>query len=146
MHYAPSRNTSLSRALLAGLACGILAAILNLLYTYFYRKATTFTDTGMFEPLLIFIGFPLLFLVVAVIYYEMVEFIKKGGLIFTVLFVLIMAVGIISSITQYGRGMEGFLLGIILITGIMMAFLLPYLATHAKIFMDKEEFTESTET
>jgi hypothetical protein len=146
MHYAPSKNTSLSRALLAGLACGILAAILNLLYSYFYRKATTFTDAGLFEPLLVFVGFPLLFIVIAVIFYEMVEYIKKGGLIFTCVFLLIMAAAIILSLSQYEKGMEGFLLGIILITGLLIALLLPYLATHAKIFMDKEEFIESTET
>lgn len=145
MHYAPLRNTSLSRALMAGLACGILASVLSILYTYFYRKATTFTDSGMFEPLLIFVGFPILFLVVAVIYYEMAEYMKQGRLVFTILFVLILAAGIFSIISQYDGGMQGFLLGITIITGLLMAFLLPYLATHAKIFMDKEEFTESRE-
>jgi hypothetical protein len=56
-----------------------------------------------------------------------------------------MAVGIISITSQYEKGMEGFLLGITIITGLLMAFLLPYLATHAKIFMDKEELSESAE-
>ena len=46
----------------------------------------------------------------------------------------------------YNEGIEGLLLGIILITGLLISFMLPFLATHAKIFMDKEEFSESTES
>jgi drug/metabolite transporter (DMT)-like permease len=146
MHFAPQRNTSLSRSLLAGLACGILAALLNVLYTYFYRTATEFSGSMLFEPLVIFIAFPLLFLVGGFLFFEMVEFIKKGRLFFTVFFLLLMLIAAILGINNYGKEMEGLLLGIIAITGLLMSFLLPFLATHARIFMDQEEFTESAET
>ena len=61
-HLAHSKNTSISRALMARLACGIAAAVLSGIYTYFYRKATDYSGSFYFEPLLLFVGFPILFL------------------------------------------------------------------------------------
>jgi hypothetical protein len=146
IHFAPSNNTSVSRSLLAGLACGILAAILNVAYGYFYSKATGFAVPVLFEPLLSFVGFPLLFIIVGFIFFEMVECMKKGKLFFTILFLLLLLIAIILVISSYSTGMKEFLLGIFAITGLLLSLLLPFLATHARIFMDKEEFTESDET
>ena len=99
----------------------------------------------MIEPLLIFIAFPLLFIIAGIIFFEMVENIKKGRLIFTMLFLLSMVIEIIFAV-RLGNGIAGLLLGLILITGILLSFLLPFLATHPKIFMDKEELSESVES
>jgi hypothetical protein len=145
-HFASSRNTSFSRSLMAGFACGIIAALLNVAFGYFYSKATGFALPILFEPLLSFVGFPLLFIIVGVVFYEMVEYIKKGRVLFTILFLLLLLVGIVLSVSNYGKGMKEFMLGITIITGLLLSLLLPYLATHARIFMDKEEFTESAET
>jgi hypothetical protein len=144
IHRAQSKNTSISRSLMAGLACGIVASIINVAYGYFYRKATAFTGATLFEPLVMFVAFPLLFVIAGLVYFEMVDSIKKGGLLFTLLFLLLMGAATVINLTGARSGEEGLLLGIILITGILMAVLLPFLATHAKIFMDKEEFSEST--
>jgi hypothetical protein len=144
IHWAQSKNTSISRSLMAGLACGIVAAIINVAYSYFYRKATAFSGATLFEPLVMFVAFPLLFVTAGLVYFEMVDSIKKGGLLFTLLFLLLMGAATIINLTGTQGGKEGLLLGIILITGVLMAFVLPFLATHAKIFMDKEEFSEST--
>ena len=145
MHLALSKNTSLSRSLLAGLTSGIVAAFLNAGYTYFYRRAVDFAGYKVIEPLLIFIAFPLLFIIAGIIFFEMVENIKKGRLIFTMLFLLSMVIEIIFAV-RLGNGIAGLLLGLILITGILLSFLLPFLATHPKIFMDKEELSESVES
>lgn len=144
MHWAHSKNTSISRSLLAGLACGIIAAILNVGYMYFYRKATGFTGVGLFEPLFFFIAFPLLFIIAGFIFFEMIEYIKRGRMVFTFLFLLLTLMATISDLNSFGKAKEEFLLGIILITGILISLLLPFLATHAKIFMDEEELSEST--
>ncbi len=146
MHLASEKNTSLSRCLLAGLVCGLITAFLNVTYTYFYRRATDFIGYKVIEPLLIFIAFPLLFMIAGLIFFEMVANIKKGRLLFTLLFLLLMLIAIIFDLSQSGKGIEELLLGIILITGFLISFMLPFLATHAKIFMDKEEFSESTES
>src|SRR5687767_7429178 len=139
-HLAHSKNTSISRALMAGLACGIAAAILSGIYTYFYRKATDYTGSFYFEPLLLFVGFPVLFLIFALIYFEMTDYMKRGGLLFSVVILALTLVGTIFGLGEIEKGEEGLLLGYLLITGVLLAVLLPFLATHAKIFMDKEEY------
>ena len=146
MHLAATKNTSFSRSLLAGIVCGILAAILNLAYTTFYRKATDFTSFKVVEPLLIFIAFPLLFVIAGFIFFEMVENIKKGRLYFTILSLVMMGVALVFGLRQLNKGIGDLLFGIILITGLLVSLLLPFLATHPKIFMDKEELSESTDS
>ncbi len=146
MHLAATKNTSFSRSLLAGIVCGILAAILNLVYTVFYRKATDFTEYKVVEPLLIFIAFPLLFVIAGFIFFQMVENIKKGRMYFTLLSLVMMAVALLFGLRQLEKGIGDLLFGIILITGMIVSLLLPFLATHPKIFMDKEELAESTDS
>lgn len=142
-HLAHSKNTSISRALMAGLACGIAAAVLSGIYTYFYRKATDYSGSFYFEPLLLFVGFPILFLVAALIYFEMTDYMRRGGLLFSIVILALVVVGAFFGLGEIDRGEEGLLLGYMLIGGILLAVLLPFLATHAKIFMDKEEYIES---
>jgi hypothetical protein len=142
-HLAHSKNTSISRALLAGLACGIVAAVLSAIFTYFYRKATDYSGSFYFEPLLLFVGFPVLFLIGALIYFEMTDYMKRGGLLFSLLILAMTVVGTIFGLGEIEKGEEGLLLGYMLIGGVLLAVLLPFLATHAKIFMDKEEYIES---
>jgi len=146
MRLAATKNTSFSRSLLAGIVCGILAAILNLAYTTFYRRATDFTSFKVVEPLLIFIAFPLLFVIAGFIFFEMVENIKKGRLYFTILSLVMMGVALVFGLRQLDKGIGDLLFGIILITGLLVSLLLPFLATHPKIFMDKEELSESTDS
>ena len=106
MHLASEKNTSLSRCLLAGLVCGLITAFLNVTYAYFYRRATDFIGYKVIEPLLIFIAFPLLFIIAGLIFFEMVENIKKGRLLFTMLFLLLMLIAIIFDLSQSGKGIE----------------------------------------
>jgi hypothetical protein len=145
MHLSKVRNTSLSRCLMAGFACGIVAALLNVLYSYFYRHATDFDGSLLFTPLLIFVGFPILFVLISVIFYEIVDHVKKGKMWFTVIFLLLTALAAILSLNQQSKGAEGLQIGIMLISGFLVSLLLPFLATHAKVFMDEEEFKETAE-
>ena len=146
MHLSTTKNTSFSRSLLAGIVCGILAGILNVAYTMFYRKATDFNTYKVVEPLLIFIAFPLLFVIAGFIFFEMVENIRKGRLYFTILSLVMMAIALIFGLRPLEKGIGDLLFGIILITGLLVSLLLPFLATHPKIFMDKEELSESTDS
>lgn len=145
MHLASTRNTSFSRSLLAGMICGILAAILNVVFTAFYRKATDFTAYKVVDPLLIFIAFPLLFVIAGFIFFEMVENITKGRLYFTVLSLIMMTIALFFGLRQLEKKIGDLLSGIVLISGLLVSLLLPFLATHPKIFMDKEELSESTD-
>ncbi|HEV8283764.1 MAG TPA: hypothetical protein VGQ09_05620 [Chitinophagaceae bacterium] len=146
MHLAITKNTSLSRSLLAGFTCGLIAAFLNAGYTFFYRKATEFTEYKVIEPMLIFIAFPLFFVTAGIIFFEMIENMKKGRLFFIILSLSLTVVAVILDLSQLASEPAYLLLGIILITGLLGSFLLPFLATHPKIFMDKEELSESVDS
>jgi len=138
-HLAHSKNTSISRSLMAGLACGIIAALLNALFSYFYRKSTAFSGAEYFEPLLIFIGFPLFFLAAGLVFFEMADTMKRGGLLFSIICICLVLVAVIFWLGNLDQERQGLFLGMTLICGLLLSFLLPYLATHARIFMDKEE-------
>jgi hypothetical protein len=142
-----AKESSFSRALLAGLICGLFAALLIVLYGIQYRKITGFDGLAFVEPLLVFISLPLLLVVAGFVFLGMVELFKKGELFFIVLTLLLTAGGIlIVLIAKEGgvmSGSKGLLFGIITITGLVISFLLPFLATHPKIFMEKEELSES---
>ncbi len=144
-----AKESSFSRALLAGLICGIIAAVLIVIYTSQYRKITGFEGLGFIEPSIIFIGSPLLLVFAAFVFLGMVELFKKGELFF-ILLALLLTVGAIffDLLSKEGpimSGSKGLLLGIEVITGLIISFLLPFLGTHPKIFMEKEELSESAQ-
>jgi hypothetical protein len=143
LHLSRSLNTSTSRCLMAGLACGILAAVLNAIYTYFYGNSADLSHGMLLSPVTFFIGIPILFLLAGFILFEMVEYVKKGRIIFSILFLLLTALATIIALNRYDQGMDGLVAGLIIINGLLISLLLPYLATHAKLFMDKEEYRES---
>jgi drug/metabolite transporter (DMT)-like permease len=140
-----ARNTSFSRALIAGLICGLIAAVLNAAYNFYYRKATGYQSNKVVEPMLIFMAVPLILVVTSFIFFEMVEFLKKGRLIFTILTLLLVIAVVIFVFAENMSGINGLLFGMTIITGLIIALLLPFLATHPKIFMDNEEFSESSD-
>lgn len=139
-----ARNTSFSRALIAGLICGLIAAVLNAAYNYYYRKATGYQSNQVIEPMLIFMAIPFILVVTSFIFFEMVEFLKKGRLLFTVLTLLLVAAAVVFVFAENISGVNGLLFGMTIITGLIIALLLPFLATHPKIFMDSEELSESS--
>jgi hypothetical protein len=144
-----ARNSSFSRALLAGLICGIIAAVLVLIYASQYRKLTDFTGMAYIEPLLIFIAFPLFMVFAGFVFIGMVEVFKNGELLF-IISVLLLTAGAIIFDSVYNRGplmsgREGLVFGMVLITGLIAALLLPFLGTHPKLFMEEEELLESAQ-
>ena len=144
-----AKESSFSRALLAGIICGIASAALVVIYASVYRNMTGFRGMGFIEPSIIFVGCPLVMVLAAFIFLGMVEVWKNGEVIF-VLAALVLTAGAIVSEFFFlpGRATTsafGLLLGAELIAGLIMAFLLPFLGTHPKIFMDREELLESAQ-
>jgi len=76
----------------------------------------------------------------------MVENIKKGRLYFTTVSLVMMAIALFFGLRQLEKKIGDLLFGIILISGLLVSLLLPFLATHPKIFMDNEELSESTDS
>lgn len=144
-----ARESSFSRALLAGLICGIVSAVLIAFYTFEFRKITDFKGLGFLEPSIIFVAFPLLMVIAGFVFLGMVEVFKNGELLFVVLVLALMIAAVVFVLVfRQGpvmSGAKGLLLGVIPVGGLIMAFLLPFLGTHPKIFMEKEELMESAQ-
>ena len=144
-----AKESSFSRALLAGLICGILGAALIAFYTFEYRKITEFKGLGFLEPMVIFISVPLLMVLAGFLFLGMVELFKNGELLY-ILLALVLTVGgfVVVLVVNKGpvlSGSKGLWLGIITIGGLISTFLLPFLGTHPKIFMEEEELLESAQ-
>ena len=144
-----AKQSSFSRALLAGLICGLVAALLVVVYVVLYRKMTGYAGVGIIEPFVVFIGGPLLLVIAGFIFLGMIEVFKRGELYFVIL-ALLLTGGVIVFELVYKEGSvlsgsKGLLLGITAIVGLIISFLLPFLATHPKIFMEKEELLESAQ-
>jgi hypothetical protein len=144
-----AKESSFSRALLAGLMSGLIAAVLIVIYSVEYRKMTNFKGLGFIEPLIIFVAVPLLLVVAGFIFLGMVELFKQGELYFIVLALLFTAGAIVFElVVKEGpvlSGSKGLVLGVVAIGGLIISFLLPFLGTHPKIFMEKEELLESAQ-
>jgi hypothetical protein len=144
-----AKESSFSRALLAGLICGIVGAALIAFYTFEYRKITEFKGLGFLEPMVIFIAVPLLMVLAGFLFLGMIEVFKNGELLY-ILLALVLTIGgfVVVMVVNEGpmlSGSKGLWLGIITIGGLISTFLLPFLGTHPKIFMEEEELLESAQ-
>ena len=144
-HFAAQKNTSLSRSLLAGLVSGLVGAFLAAGYTFFYRKATDVSGYKIVEPMLIFLVIPIIVISTGLIFFEMADNMKKGRMFFTIISLFVTLAAIVL-VLKLDKGIRELLLGIVLITGLLISFLLPFLATHPKLFMDEEELSESVDS
>jgi len=144
-----AKNTSFSRSVVAGLVCGLIASLLNVVYDLIYRTSTGFESDKLISPIPIYFSTPVVLIICGVIFFEMVEYLKIGKLLFTAFFLALTAILVIIDLFRYGNvtdlsGMRGLLLGIEIVTGLSIALLLPFFATNPKIFMENEEFNESS--
>src|SRR5262250_646434 len=98
-----AKESSFSRALLAGLICGILGAALIAFYTFEFRKLTEFKGMGYLEPMVIFIAVPLLMVLAGFLFLGMVEQFTNGELLY-VLLCLVLTIGGIVVVLVVNQG------------------------------------------
>ena len=140
--YNPVTITTLSKSILAGLLSGVLAALINLGYVIIYRESTGFGGDNIYVmPLTIFIGFPILLLVGGMCYFLIQKHLPNGKMWFSILCITILAALVVLVIqdtrNHHGSimsGARGLFLGMIVITFLLAAFLIPYFARHSKIY------------
>jgi len=145
-HETIYKYNTLSRGILGGLFVGILAAAVNLLFDYLYRKFTGYQISEYVNiNSIIFFTIPTL-VAAGIVYALFREYLKSGLLFYTILaIVLTVVVAFIPlgpNMLPNGQSMpasaRGLTMGIEIITGIMGAFALPYFAEHEKIWSDDE--------
>lgn len=138
-----SKKITLTRALLAGLFCGLLTSVAVVLYTLIYRDSTNLEKFIIISPVPIFIGIPLLMIVSGIIYFLLVSYVARGETWFVILFIALMLAALIADMSPAGKTLvttpHGLLFGISAITGLAACIFLPYLAHHPRIYMTAGE-------
>jgi O-antigen/teichoic acid export membrane protein len=133
-----------TRGILGGLFVGIATAVLGLAFDFIYRKITGYQFAEYINiNSIIFFCIPTL-VVGGIVYSLMVEFLKKGLVIYiTLCIILTVVVAFIPlgpNMLPSGEAMppsaRGLTMGIEIITGVMGAFAIPYFAKHAEIWGD----------
>ncbi|MBS1752892.1 MAG: hypothetical protein KF741_11115 [Ferruginibacter sp.] len=130
-------QTEFSKSLLAGLFAGITATVLCLLYNAIIRYSIGFHLSEMINVSTIIFAMLILATLAGIVYYFFRHYIKKGGLIFQALSVLITVLLVIgtqsvqrSSIPSLTIEFRELLTGIIIITALCVVFIIPYLYKH----------------
>jgi hypothetical protein len=143
-HETIYKYNPLSRGILGGLFVGILAAAVNLLFDYLYRKFTHY-QISEFVNINSIIFFTIPTLVAAGIVYAILKQYVRNALIIYIALALVLTVVVAfiplgPNMLPNGKAMpdasRGLTMGIEIITGLMGAFALPYFAEHEKVWSD----------
>jgi hypothetical protein len=125
------------RSVMSGLLAGIVITIANLVFNGLYRSITSFNPSQFVNVTTIIFVSLLLSLVSGIIYYLLVPYAKKSSSLFMILFVILTIVVTFVAFTvnrssdpKVSAQFHGLFAGIAIITGLIDAFLIPYLVKH----------------
>jgi len=125
------------KSLMGGLFAGIVITIVNLAYNFLYRDLTSFNPSYLVNVTsIIFIS--IVFSVLAgIMYYLIVPYAKKSNVLFIFLFIVLTALLTYVAFTVHrsvnlkvSTQFQGLFAGLVLITGLIDAFLIPYMVEH----------------
>lgn len=137
-------QTPLSKSVMAGLAAGITATLLNLVYNFIFRGITKLSlSVSVINVSTIIFATVLLCIIAGLIYYFIVLYLKQRATVFTTLFIVITVIAVILGLSfsispeqNISRQFDGLYVGMVIITGICTGFLVPWLAGHKNAFFD----------
>lgn len=125
------------KSLMSGLFGGIVVTLVNLMYNFVYRGITRFNPSQLINVTSIIFVSILLSMVAGIIYYAIVPYGKKNKIVYNVLFIVLTVFITYTAFTVHRSSdilvssqFHGLLAGIVIITGITDAFLIPYMAKH----------------
>lgn len=122
----------LSRAILAGTFTGFVATIVNLVYDFIYRYATNFAPSNFINVSSIIFGTMIVTVIAGLIYYFLGDR-KSAALLFLVVMAIItVGVVILDLTTSANATREWLLFGLIILTGGLTIFMVPYYVRHSQ--------------
>lgn len=128
------------KSLMSGLFAGIIVTLANLIFNFIYRGITRFNPSWLVNVTSIIFVSLLLSLVAGILYYLIVPYAKKRTILYIVLFIALtvyvtyLAFNVQrSSDPQVTSQFHGLFAGIVIITGLTDALLIPYMAKHKTI-------------
>ena len=130
------------RSFMTSVFVGIAATIVTIVYDYVFVKWFGFPLSAIINVASLIFAVNIVFLLVGILYYIFIASFKKGDMFYILLFVLITAILVWRSehanrTNDYAVNLQfrQLLSGIVIIMGLMAAFLVPYLY-HNKKFED----------
>ena len=136
-------QTKLSKSLLTGVFAGIIATLVNLVYDYFYRDLVKYYPSEIINVSSIIFATMLFFTVAGIIYFFLSKFIKHGNIVYIIIFCALTVISFIASMHAHRSSdpsvteeFRGLLLGTVAVTGLLAAFLIPYLTRHDTLYND----------
>jgi len=131
------------RTFMTSVFVGLAATIVTILYDYIFVKIFSFPLSAIINVASLIFAVNIVFLLVGILYYLFIATFKKGDMFYILLFVLI--TGFLTWRSEHANRIDNYavnmqfrqlLSGIVIIMGIMAAFIVPYLY-HSKKFEDK---------
>lgn len=137
-------QTPLSKSLMAGLATGIIATIINLIFNFVYRGITKLSLlVSVINVETIIFATMLLCIIAGLIYHFIVFYLKKSDVIYTVVFIVLTVIAVLAGFTYHrsadinvSHQFDWLYSGILIITGLSTAFMIPWLAKHKNFFFN----------
>ncbi len=146
MTYNYPAQSYLSKTVLAGVFAGIAATLSNLAYDYFFRSFTEFSPSQIINVSTIIFATMLFFTVAGVIYYFISSFMKKGQIIYIILYAAIAFFCLNwgmhvqrSADLKVSANFRVLFVGILSISFLLATLFIPYLMNHQSIFLDEND-------
>ncbi len=125
--------TEISRSIMAGLFAGLGCVFTILMYNFIYRDITGFSESGVVNISSIAFSILIFFIIAGLIFDAFHHFFKKGTIIYIILASVASVVTVLITMHIQGKGFEGMILGIVIISGIFASFILPKLYSSNSI-------------
>lgn len=129
---------------MAGLATGIVATIVNLIFNSAYRGITRLSlSVSVINVSTIIFATVLLCVIAGLVYHFIVFYLKKSYVIFVALFIVLTVLAFLSAFIIHrsadpgvSKTFEGLYAVLAITTGLSGAFGVPWFATHKNFFFD----------
>ncbi len=125
-----------ARGILGGVFTGLITTVLNLAFDVVYRQITGY-DYATFVNINTITAFSVMTVLAAgILYFILKKYVKAGAFIYllTIVVFTVLMLFIDSFRPALSPFSAGLAMGIIIITGAMAAFVLPYIAEHPKLW------------
>ncbi|MEO5967348.1 MAG: hypothetical protein ABIP68_03360 [Ferruginibacter sp.] len=125
--------TEISRSIMAGLFAGLGCVLTILIYNFIYRDITGFSESGVVNISSIAFAILIFFLIAGLIFDAFHHYIKNGTTVYIVLAVIASVGTGLLALHINGKGFEGMILGIVIISGVFASLILPKLYSSNSI-------------
>ena len=133
-------QSDLSRSILSGLFAGIVGTVVNLIFSFVFRRITNTVTFNILDVSTTIFGTIILLLVCGVFFYFFVHYLKKGINLYRIIVFLVTAVIVYAALQYHAEpgysitsNFRILFLGTQIIIGGLAAFLIPYLFRHDSI-------------